>query len=1396
MKKALALLLAAVMLVSMMPVAFAAAEKENNGTIETAQLLQMNDPTEGKLSDRNDMDIYRLEVPSSGKLSLSFNHPYIDDGSEMWVIRLLSSSGEEFFRFGSTGKMDKYTSRVISPGAGTCYVVVQDSRYYSDAAYTLTANFEAAADWESEPNDRLSQEQELTLNTYKYGTLYNHGDTDNYGFTLDKAGFVVLHFKHEDTDDGSDCWQITLYNDRYETVERWRSGSSDTHMETPRIGLTAGHYHVRVNRDNGDCVPPYGLAVAFTENARCESEPNDNLRMADPLPLNTWFNGTTHHASERDYYKITVPEDGMLRLGFANYSNGSNGVAYFVELMDAHGVYIHDDGWVGAYTNHTSAALGVSAGTYYATVTAFHVNEQRKPYQLCACFTPSSQWESENNDSFSTADRFQPGSVIYGTTAGSNDCYVLDTPADEDISLCFRHTADTHDDDWRVYLYDSQMHCLDEYVSRHDVALQRDATYYIRVVIGYGGGNNSETPYALTAAKNGQKAMPSPRLPDLPVLPDVPAAAEPRDAMPDSSLTEENEWKNAEQPKEIVLEDPDAENQILPFDKRMKGSLSDRNDVDTYIVSMPTDGIFRLAAFHDTDFSSSSCLWKIYISDMDDQKFQSMTINADRYKTELPGLSLAAGLYKVTVQHDYDYSPEPYYLEAECFCTPDCEKTSNHSLETAQEIELNTWHYGNDSWAYEQDYYTFTLTEPGFLVLNFEYDTPYGHDFYADLTNEAHEKIFDRLRFGDRNHKESPRVGLPAGTYTLKLYADDDHTFYRFCPAFTPCANWETERNNDFKTADPIAVNTWIGGSIHCDGDWDYYRFELPEPGYIRMSLDCMGPYSGGGTLYKLELLNGVEQSIYQNSTSTGQHRFDSTALGLDAGSYYVRLHEWNFEQDLPYQLNIQFVPAGNWEKEHNNEDQYATPIQLDTPITGTYSGEQDLYVLNVDRAQNVYIRATADGIVGFDGVSRHFDVKIRDSRGGMLNQNSSGQYSLNPGKYYISFDRGLWDGYNREPYTLCVGSSSRNPDYVTMENTVTADPLKEAVLPRTGTGYRYTIENTAGAEQVTGYAFPGQKVTVFAGPRPGYDFDKWTASGVSILNQELTSFTMPARNVTVKANWKTVAPPQPTKNEVIVEGSAAQNSGAGTYEEGATVVIHAGTKSGYTFDGWTVVSGNVILADAKADITSFTMPANAVKVRASWKKDAKPEYPEIDASEKFNDVPKDAWYVNEVSFVVSRGLFGGTGDYTFEPETPMTRAMLVTVLWRFEGQPKEGKNTFSDVPGGQWFTEPIAWAAYNGVVGGIGDNKFDPDGNVTREQMAAILFRYAVKKNFSTSKRAELNFPDGKDVLSYAVEPMQWAVAEKLIGGSDGKLLPQGNAIRAQVAAILMRFSKNVANR
>lgn len=185
---------------------------------------------------------------------------------------------------------------------------------------------------------------------------------------------------------------------------------------------------------------------------------------------------------------------------------------------------------------------------------------------------------------------------------------------------------------------------------------------------------------------------------------------------------------------------------------------------------------------------------------------------------------------------------------------------------------------------------------------------------------------------------------------------------------------------------------------------------------------------------------------------------------------------------------------------------------------------------------------------------------------------------------------------------------------------------------------------------------------------------------------------------------------------------------------------------------------------------------------------DSKPKLP-------FTDVSTSDWFYSDVMFVYENGLFSGTDSRSFSPNASMTRAMLVTVLYRLEGEPAgTGSSSFSDVCSGSYYEKAVAWAAANGIVTGTGSTSFSPDAKVTREQLAAILYRYAQYKKQDTDAGAKLDsFSDAGNVSGYASEALSWAVSEGLINGASGRLTPKGDATRAQVAAILHRFVENV---
>ena len=245
----------------------------------------------------------------------------------------------------------------------------------------------------------------------------------------------------------------------------------------------------------------------------------------------------------------------------------------------------------------------------------------------------------------------------------------------------------------------------------------------------------------------------------------------------------------------------------------------------------------------------------------------------------------------------------------------------------------------------------------------------------------------------------------------------------------------------------------------------------------------------------------------------------------------------------------------------------------------------------------------------------------------------------------------------------------------------------------------------------------------------------------------------------------------------------------------GRTITLTAVPDEGYVLREVTAVTSagkSLSLSKEKDGTYTFSMPAARVTVSAVFVSEDQGEIAEEPLP--FTDVASDAWYAQAAAYVYRQGLMSGTAQDRFSPDLTTNRAMLVTILYRLAGSPAvDGGSAFTDVSGGDWFASGVAWASANGIVTGYGDGRFGPNDPITREQMAAILYRYAGFAGQSTAGRADLSgYTDAGQVSPYAAEAMGWAVDRGLITGvSAGTLAPGGSATRAQVATILMRFCR-----
>lgn len=325
-----------------------------------------------------------------------------------------------------------------------------------------------------------------------------------------------------------------------------------------------------------------------------------------------------------------------------------------------------------------------------------------------------------------------------------------------------------------------------------------------------------------------------------------------------------------------------------------------------------------------------------------------------------------------------------------------------------------------------------------------------------------------------------------------------------------------------------------------------------------------------------------------------------------------------------------------------------------------------------------------------------------------------------------------------------------------------------------------------------------GVTVNIYAGTKSGYSFNGWTSDNVTITNanNKNASFIMPAKDVAVTANWKKNSSGGTGHTYYTIKAIAG--AGGTISPSGNAAVLYGRNKT------FTITPDNgYAIADVKIDgqsigaVKTYTFERvkgdhtiEAVFMKATGN-------PQTGVDVPFTDVSETDWFYEDVAYVYTNNLMNGTSTTMFSTNTTTTRGMIVTILYRLEGEPSVSDNChFADVKSGSYYEKAITWAAAKGIVSGYGNNQFGPDDPITREQMAVILFRYAQYKGLDVSAGEDTNilsYSDALDISEYAFPAMQWICGESILNGSDGNLMPRGSATRAQVAAILHRFCENI---
>ena len=347
----------------------------------------------------------------------------------------------------------------------------------------------------------------------------------------------------------------------------------------------------------------------------------------------------------------------------------------------------------------------------------------------------------------------------------------------------------------------------------------------------------------------------------------------------------------------------------------------------------------------------------------------------------------------------------------------------------------------------------------------------------------------------------------------------------------------------------------------------------------------------------------------------------------------------------------------------------------------------------------------------------------------------------------------------------------------------------ERTVAPPAPTEFIVTFDGNGGTPSVGSMTTTDQKLTSLpSASRSGsYSFDGWYTKKSG--GTKITTDTVFSANTTVYAHWTYIGGGGGGYNPPVTYYTLRFETGGGsdipsvreTYNAYIDLTQYVPTWRGHTFIGWYSERGLI-------NKVSGVYLTKDMTVYAGWRVDENPGT----GANPFTDVSEKDWFYGDVMFVYENGLMLGTSKTLFSPHGTATRGMMATILWRMEGSPvPKGKNSFTDVEAGKWYADAITWTAENRIFAGYGKDKFGPDDPITREQLAAIFYRYADYKGYDLTVKGNLDkFKDADKITDYAKTAMQWAVGSGLVKGRSGNLLdPQGTATRAEIAAMLHRF-------
>lgn len=474
-------------------------ETENNGKISAADNIGVNTEYTGSILNNDDIDYYKFTIDDDGYLAINLQHDTIDSSSSYWKAIIYKEDGETVMMNADfVGSKPNVTSTATGLEAGTYYLKIISSSNQSSMDYIFNIKYTADPNFETELNNTMMTSDEIKLDTDYKGIISDSSDIDWYKFTVDKEGYLNLDFKHDTIDSTSSYWSAYIYEEDGTTLVNSMSFVGNKALtSSSSMALTKGNYYIKfTNCSYNTSNLEYTFNLAMTESTEWETEDNDTKSKANAVELNTVSNASLMNESDVDWFKFTLDEQSVMNLEFGHEMFENSNVYWDIYLYDADAsTLLTSYSAKGDAETTKSYLIGLLAGEYYIKVSKDSYYYSGSDYTIKVNSTPTVEWETELNDTKTTADNIDFKKTYNGNIKDSSDAdwYTFDVKSDSNVKFTLNTTpsgTNKYSDAFEFVIYNNAGTEVDSFTINQTAdkgtvtSSLIKGTYYIKIVKG------------------------------------------------------------------------------------------------------------------------------------------------------------------------------------------------------------------------------------------------------------------------------------------------------------------------------------------------------------------------------------------------------------------------------------------------------------------------------------------------------------------------------------------------------------------------------------------------------------------------------------------------------------------------------------------------------------------------------------------------------------------------------------------------------------------------------------------------------------------------------------------------------------------------------------------------